>query len=216
MVVVRGGNKLKSFLKTYFGNLQIVSPLFYNWQYGLRFELGVKKATHNGYFEEAIRRASLLFESAFDASDDLLILLNQYKFKRQKIRHTNYLFKQIESLDKRDIHYQKQILINPPEKLIINTAIVQTTANKVNYKNIITAISRHDFPTIQPRISNGGSLLGDVYFINLNKKIIFHMYDDRGLDIIATDKETLAPLYKKYNDWILNYDRNKIDTLFKV
>lgn len=37
------------------------------------------------------------------------------------------------------------------------------------------------------------------------------MYDDRGLDIISTDQETLRLIYKKHNDWILDYDREQID-----
>ncbi len=40
------------------------------------------------------------------------------------------------------------------------------------------------------------------------------MYDDRGLVISSTSPETVRPLYQNYNDWILDYDRAAIDTLF--
>jgi hypothetical protein len=52
-------------------------------------------------------------------------------------------------------------------------------------------------------------------FCNLTKKIIFHMYDDRGCDVIASDKEDIRFLYQKCNGWILDYDREKIESLFK-
>lgn len=55
----------------------------------------------------------------------------------------------------------------------------------------------------------------DIYFINLTKKVIYHLYDDRGCDILAADKETIRFLYEEYNDWILDYDRDEIDTLFR-
>ncbi|MFD1206338.1 DUF3885 domain-containing protein [Sporosarcina contaminans] len=46
------------------------------------------------------------------------------------------------------------------------------------------------------------------------KKMIYHLYDDRGCDIIAVNIEDLRELYEKYNDWILDYDRERIDLLF--
>jgi hypothetical protein len=41
------------------------------------------------------------------------------------------------------------------------------------------------------------------------------MYDDRGLDIIAADKETLRPIYLTFNNWILEHDRKEIDKQFE-
>ena len=37
------------------------------------------------------------------------------------------------------------------------------------------------------------------------------MYDDRGLDIIAADINLLTPIFRKFNDWILEHDRGKIE-----
>lgn len=53
-----------------------------------------------------------------------------------------------------------------------------------------------------------------VYFINLNKKTIFHIYDDRGCDVIASAREDLMGIYTRYNDWILDYDRERINRVF--
>ena len=54
-----------------------------------------------------------------------------------------------------------------------------------------------------------------IYLFDTNRHIIFHLYDDRGLDVAAIDRETLLPLYYKYNSWILDYDRPKIEELFE-
>ena len=55
----------------------------------------------------------------------------------------------------------------------------------------------------------------DVFFINIKKETIFHVYDDRGRDLLATQLETIRDIYDKYNDWILDYDRNEINEVFK-
>lgn len=55
------------------------------------------------------------------------------------------------------------------------------------------------------------SFFNRVYFINLNRKTIFHVYDDRGCDLLATSLETIRDVYVKYNEWILDYDRKETD-----
>jgi Domain of unknown function (DUF3885) len=52
------------------------------------------------------------------------------------------------------------------------------------------------------------------FFLNISKKIIYHLYDDRGCDVIAADREHIRLLYEVRNEWILDYDRDKIDSTF--
>ncbi|NUJ16601.1 DUF3885 domain-containing protein [Bacillus glycinifermentans] len=54
----------------------------------------------------------------------------------------------------------------------------------------------------------------DIYFLNASRKMVFHLYDDRGCDVIAARKEDLEPLYSRLNEWILDVDRDRIDRLF--
>ncbi|WP_312648948.1 DUF3885 domain-containing protein [Aminipila sp.] len=63
----------------------------------------------------------------------------------------------------------------------------------------------------------GGSiseLVSNVYFVNSDDCVLFHLYDDRGADLAAADKELLRPIYEKYNAWILDYDREQISKIF--
>ena len=59
------------------------------------------------------------------------------------------------------------------------------------------------------------SLVSNVYFMNAEKNVLFHLYDDRGTDVVAADQEILRPLYESCNEWILDYDREKIDEVFE-
>jgi len=40
--------------------------------------------------------------------------------------------------------------------------------------------------------------------------MIVHMYDDRGLDMIAANREVLISIYRTFNDWVLESDRERI------
>lgn len=44
--------------------------------------------------------------------------------------------------------------------------------------------------------------------------ILYHLYDDRGLDILGGTRELLLPLYHRFGGWILDYDRERIDRIF--
>lgn len=92
-----------------------------------------------------------------------------------------------------------------------NRAVIKTTSNRINYKKIFTAIANIDFPPRKPQLKFLSS--EEIYLVNLDKKLIFHMYDDRGLDLIASDIRALRPIYDKFNHWVLDHDREKINNM---
>ena len=55
----------------------------------------------------------------------------------------------------------------------------------------------------------------NTWLVDFEHEIILNAYDDRGLDVISTKKAMLQPLYEKFSDWLLDYDRNKMDAVFK-
>ena len=199
------------FLTDNFKGLKIRVPLFYNWNNGLRFNLQVGHTDTDEYFIEVTKRATTLFQEAFSPIDNVIFILLDFKWKRRKIRISNYCFRQIKDLKKSEISYSKVNRLYEPtdKKDIRNIAVIKLKADRINITNILTAIGHMDFPPRQPRLK----FLSDeqIFIINIDKRLIFNMYDDRGLDIIAKDKETLRPLYRKFNDWILDCDREKIN-----
>lgn len=205
---------LLQFLDNNFNGLILKQPLFYNWDLGLRFDLQTTHTGYDGYFEEVRRRASILFQSAFDISDRILLVIKDAKYRRRKLRIGNFVFKQIDNFKKAEISYKVEKRIYSSNECY-NVAIVDLIASQLNYENILTAIGNSDFPKRYPRLDNkGASSNKEVYFINIDKNIIFQMYGDRGLDIIAADKETLRPIYNQHLHLLLEYDKDQIDRLF--
>jgi Domain of unknown function (DUF3885) len=54
-----------------------------------------------------------------------------------------------------------------------------------------------------------------LYLFDFDRQILFHPYDDRGIDIIGNDRALLAQIYVKFNDWLLDYDRQKMNEYFQ-
>ncbi len=78
----------------------------------------------------------------------------------------------------------------------------------VPYKEILVGIANYEQGK-EPSIGQ------KVYFIDIKKKIMFYMYDDRGCIIFAKEKESLQNLYTKYNGWLVDYWREYFDKLYK-
>ena len=57
-------------------------------------------------------------------------------------------------------------------------------------------------------------LLAKYIFHKRFKKYHFFIYDDRGCEVIANNKETIRPLYNQYKNWLGEYDKEKIELLF--
>lgn len=67
---------------------------------------------------------------------------------------------------------------------------------------------------IKADIGGYNGFVSNVYFVDTHNCILFHLYDDRGADLVTDDKEFLRPIYERFNSWILDYDREKIDAIF--
>lgn len=83
---------------------------------------------------------------------------------------------------------------------------------------IATDLRATGYQEILPRIA-AAELGGDVrvwetYFVSRTTGVVFHMYDDRGLDIMAPRPEPIRAIYREFTDWILDHDRQRIDATF--
>lgn len=211
------GKSYKQFLNDNFKGLRIRTSLFFNWDNGLRFDLQEGEVDTDKYFEDVFKRSTTLFQAAFDSNDSVFLVMMDYKYKRTKIRSGNFCFRQIRDLSGHEIAYLKvHKLYDPNDSLDVrNIAVIKSDIERIDYKNILKAIGYADFPQRKPRLDKNGVFTSkEIFFLNIERKLIFHMYDDRGLDIIANDVEQLRPIYNEYNNWLLDVNREKIDSLF--
>ena len=209
--------EFRNFMNNKFSGMELKKPLFYSWNLGLRFDLQVefKNPVYRGddkYFKSCQARGISLFESCFEPNDKIFLIVNEYRRRKQKIKFGNYAFKQITGLRKDEIEYRKlKQRYEPGDKFDVwNQAIIKTSAGNVSHKNIIIGLSNTDFWPRSPRIDQ------EIFMVNLNKELIFNMYDDRGLDVIGANSEIIKSIFDKHNEWILDYDRKLIEKQLNI
>jgi len=211
---------LERYIQEKYPNLELRPPLFYNGDIGIRFELGVdydaEYAYENSpYLKGAYKRAITLFESLHSPSDDIYIVIDVNDFADGKTfkRKLNIFSKYVKEKSVLSKLQQNTIPYIFPEdnedgKYRTHRFNLKCKITDFQYTRMLKAICNQDMG-INP------SIFHRVYFINVNKDTIFHVYDDRGCDLLATSSDTIRDIYEDYNDWILDYDRDEIDKVFK-
>ena len=211
------------FMKEHFNNLLLRPALFYAWEYSIRFEISMPFMEHDdkNNLQQILERSTSIFDNVFQETDEILLITdilcgnsNTFLQKRPTKVYQKYV-KDKKLLKK----LQHNILpnVNPYDDEDITTHRFMLSCKKsdIRHQELLSAISYEDYSHPTRILKNNYQVGCEIYFVNVTRKIIYHLYDDRGCDVIASNKENLRSLYLTYNDWILDYDRNQIDQLFQ-
>lgn len=211
---------LKTYLAEHFPNLTLEKPpLFYDWDVAIRFELGnplMFGMSTEHYMEQVYYRSLELFKALHDQEDEVLLITQAYfadkpKHKVKKLNLYSKYIKKKEPIRALRLEILSGLDCEPDEipdpRNNMYRYWTKCRVEDLKYNQLIKAICNHDVG-IKPMIYHR------VYFINISKKTIFHIYDDRGCDVISASREELMDIYKEFNGWILDYDRARINNVF--
>lgn len=197
--------------------------MYYKNKFSLRFELGSpeiglwidrdREIINEDYFRVAFQRALGIFQSAFQPDDEIKLCYQIYSDGRKKIKKGDYFFKLVKNVMCRQIMFTKHRDIysddlNHKSYHWKRVTISGLFASELDSKRIIETLINTDFGV------RGHNLRGELYIVNCTKGLVFNIYDDRGLDIVADNKESLIPIYHEQNSLLLGYDKERMDSVF--
>lgn len=210
------GKYLDDFLLQYFERIYLKKPLFYNASIAIRFEMGGDVDTPEKRVEQVKQRAVKIFNALHEPNDDIYFVLFIDKWDNESINDientvTKVFSNYISKIDFRRVIKQEQEFrykdSNESDGIVTIRYCANVKSQHLKLEGLVEAIANRILG-LEPTVD------GDIYLLNITSKTIFHLYDDRGLDIVAESKETLRGVYKQYNSWILDYDRVSIDAMF--
>jgi hypothetical protein len=189
---------LPEFMLAHFSRVNFCGSLFEQWPAGIRFEIGI----------EQVSRAAKLYECAFTNAEDCILVSTDWTEGTQIVRRSTPLFETAgvfttEGLEMRSID------IFPFEDEQYRLTWTHLSPLAYDAALMFQAIANREQPG-DPKVSSG------VFIIEPRSKIIMHMYDDRGLDVIAAELNTLRPMFENFKDWILDNQRHRIEFRFRI
>ncbi|HFI0104659.1 TPA: DUF3885 domain-containing protein [Streptococcus suis] len=202
--------KLMDWLRDFqFGEHQLVGPFFYATPLALKFEIGPAEEAETlpkkVYLDRAYARAVELLEQASSAYDYVILSL-----LRQEDRDIDtYLW-----------HFTSKFNFNKcPEPELIE--VEDWTGEVLVFERYLFPIADQDLKDLLWEIikaDHGGFnyLSSSVLFLSSKDKVIYHCYDDRGVDIAVVDDDKRRQLFTDCQDLLFDYDMEEMERRMEI
>lgn len=197
--------KLMDWLRDFqFGEHQLVGPFFYATPLALKFEIGPAEEAETlpkkVYLDRAYARAVELLERASSAYDYVLLSL-----LRQEDRDIDtYLW-----------HFSSKFNFDKvPEPELIE--VEDWTGDVLVFERYLFSVADQDLKALLWEIikaDHGGFnyLSASVTFLSSKEKVLYHCYDDRGVDIAVVDDDKRRQLFTDCHDLLFDYDMEEME-----
>lgn len=203
-------------LEAVFGHKALPDGLFYCFNYALRLELGGEEGSGTHRFLRAVDRARAVVRAVFvrpDTIDVVFACVAPAPPTRDDARMLPALrragfrprFRALERLPLEDPDAKFWGDLGTPLYRYLWTA--RPGAAMADIDALIWNCCARDMG-IEPRADL------DVFLIDYARGLAIHIYDDRGMDLVAMKRETLAEYYRAFGPWLLDYDRARMEAVF--
>lgn len=186
-----------------FSKHQLVGPFFYATPLALRFEIGpaveAEQLPRKVYLDRAYARAVELLERASSGYDYVVLSL-----LRQEDRDIDsYLW-----------HFTSKFNFDkcPDPELI---EVEDWTGEVLVYERYLFPVTDQDLKALLWEIikaDHGGFhyLSASLIFLSSQDKVLYHCYDDRGVDIAVVDDDKRRQLFTDCHDLLFDYDMEEM------
>ncbi|VDC27068.1 DUF3885 domain-containing protein [Pseudogemmobacter humi] len=190
--------------------------LFHEASYVLRFDLGGEQNSDPLRFMRAIDRAREVAASVFAQSRSMTAIVGYYDGARRSPRAASS-FKALAG-----IGFQGEF--SKPERVPLKdkdhiAAFGEDLCAYWCSAEMSTSCEQRDallWACIAREIdiSPKARWLERIYIVDFEQGIVLNVYDDRGMDLAALDPGKLRPIYLAFNDWLSDYDRERMARTF--
>jgi len=198
-----------------FGIREFPHAMFYKFEHALRFELGGMGTGTNRplrRFIQAFERASTISQTLFGQSAQVSVLVSSYSIDQPDKKRLKPF--KLCGLKRSEFEYLGKFPQDDEEHIVefgsdlFRHWDMTILKDKQAIAEIIWLCIGPELG-IHPRIRNS-----KVYLVDTEKGLLLHVYDDRGMDLVAVQKASLMNIFTEYNDWLLEYDLPQMTATF--
>jgi hypothetical protein len=203
-------------LKAVFGAPALPDALFYRFDFALRFDLGGEDGKSGVLrFLQAIDRSRAVVRAVFPRPEDMHVVLARIAPERltrddaRELRQLRRLgFRRaLSSPERLDLGEDGDVWGDGSEILYRYLSAAEPAPGMADIDALLWSSCATDTP-VEPRAHF------DVFLVDFSRGVAAHVYDERGMDVIATTREPLVEIYRAFGPWLLDYDRARMDATF--
>ncbi|MDQ0271383.1 DUF3885 domain-containing protein [Cytobacillus purgationiresistens] len=207
---------VEEFLEDNFSGIRLEGSLYGQAEIGIHFELAQDFYQLNDdgtlnkeMFKVVYSEVLAIFHALFSEEDKILLVAQVYKKEGGKHKRLKVFNRRLKNWK---LKYRIEASTLPDlteEGETIQRFSLTCKKQDLRYIQIIQAACHEDFHKLTPAFGREYRY-PDVFFMNVSKKLIFFIYDDRGCEVVAADGGTLLPVYENFKKLVGEYDRERI------
>lgn len=203
-------------IREVFGFDQFPEALFYQSDFALRFELGADLSMRRELaprFLQAMDRSRQVAAALFEGSERLTVIIRysgDMEWRTGRRRTLVALARAGFRLPLGPVERLRNPYDDPEYPFMNNWHQIEIG----NDPNLIAAVLWCLVAAEMPIEPKGGMGLFDAYIVDFDAGTALQVYDDRGMDVVATTPDALRPIYERFRDWLLDYNRPRMDQMF--
>jgi len=187
-MIAGGPFDLVRWLSEVFPELSLGGHLYDQWTIALRFEIGVGR----------VARAEEIFNAVFGRSTELVLLSEDSDWEGDPVRwyelfslpgllHTPTMLN-VQS---------HEVMRSEDEEDLFTLRWATVRPSNIRSRTLFEAIANQD-------LGGTPSVRGQVYIIDPCAGVLLWMYDDRGMEVLASRQESLLSLRDTFATWVLD------------
>ena len=196
-----------------------LDALFYGAKWALRFDLGGEWDVDGGQVPrmlQAVDRARAVTEAAFEGSQVVEALIRKWGFRRPGPR--DVVSRRLARMGFRPAFQYGGVYRDPDNEADDpRTYFYLGGPTDANDRAVLiwdACACEIGVEPSSPMMSVNGKDQFEGFLVDFERGILVNVYDDRGMDVVTTDPETLRPLHARFSDWLLDHDRARMDAMF--
>lgn len=203
-------------LEAMFGHTALPDGLFYRFPYALRLELSAQGVNRVASFLQAVDRARAVVRAVFVRAEVIKVVfagiapspLTKAEHELLRALRGTGFAPRLRSLERLPLEPgEEDFWGDGSETLYRYLCTTRPGATMADIDALIWSCCAQDLG-IEPCIGL------DVFLIDERRGLALHIYDDRGLDLIAMKRATIVEYYRAFGPWLLDYDRARMDAVF--
>ncbi|AUM65724.1 hypothetical protein C0R09_15030 [Brevibacillus laterosporus] len=202
--------ELKKFMEEHYHNLKLMPDFYHLWGLGIHVELGdhIYQLDRNGQlnmdrFYRVYEQVSEITSLLFQQKDDVIVVVNSYPNETKKTAYPNFFKRYVKNQKlKYSLRLHEYYWQDDEENEFVQQMELFCKVSDLKLEWLLKTLIHKDFYELQPRLRKKGSFYEpDVFLVNINTNCIFHLYDDRGCEIMNTNRAYHQELMNYFKEW---------------
>ena len=202
--------KIKQLMDEYYKGFLLTPAIYHSLDLGIHVELGedIYQFNEDGTlnmkrFHSVYNHVAEIFPLLFKKDDDVILIANSYPCDSNKTVYPNFFQRYVKGQPKRySLRMHEFIWQFDEDDICIQQMELLCNVSELKLEYLLKSLIHKDFGSLKPQLRRKYCIYPpDIFFINVRTKCIFHIYDDRGCEIMNTDMKLHKQLVESLKEW---------------